>query len=259
MKVTTWNVNSIRSRQERVLDWIARREPDVLCLQETKATDDQFPRAPFEALGYHVEVWGQKTYNGVALLSRKTPEDVRRGLGGEEDEQRRLIAARVAGYDVVCVYVPNGEAVDSPKFAYKLDWLGRLRGFLDAFSSPASRALVLGDFNVAPEDRDVHDPELWRGKVLFHPQEHAALAEVEAWGLEDLLRRHEQAGGLYTWWDYRALSFPRNAGLRIDLVLGTPAAAARCTGVLIERQERKGQKPSDHAPVTAFFDEPARL
>ncbi|MHC5009479.1 MAG: exodeoxyribonuclease III [Planctomycetota bacterium] len=255
MKITTWNVNSIRSRLERVLDWMERRRPDVLCLQETKVTDDVFPRDAFEALGYHVEAHGQKTYNGVALISRRPLTDVVRGLGDDPDHQRRLIAATAGDVRVVCVYVPNGEAVDSPKFAYKLEWLGELRRFLDAWTSPEESVLVLGDFNVAPDDRDVHDPEAWRGHVLFHPREHAALAEVCGWGLEDLFRKHEDGAGFYTWWDYRQLAFPKNAGLRIDLVLGTPAAAARCEAVRIERDERKGKKPSDHAPVTAYLDE----
>jgi exodeoxyribonuclease-3 len=257
MRLTTWNVNSIRSRLDRVVDWLRRRRPGVLALQETKVVDEAFPREAFEDLGYHIEVFGQKTYNGVALLSRDPLEDVVRGFGDDgDDEEKRLIAAVHRGVRVVCVYVPNGRSPDSPQFAHKLAWLRRLKEFLDAWASPEKPVVVMGDFNVAPDDRDVYDPEAWRGKVHFHPDEHAALAELEAWGLRDLLRVHEDAAGLYSWWDYRGVAFPRDAGLRLDLILGTPSAAARCTAVVMERDERKGEKPSDHIPVTAFLDEP---
>lgn len=255
MKITTWNVNSIRARLERVLDWIDRRRPDVAALQEIKVVDEAFPREPFEERGYHVETYGQKTYNGVALLSLEPPADVVRGFGEDPDEQARLIAAAVGGVRIVNVYVPNGQAVDSPKYPYKLDWLKRLRAFLDERVAADEAVLVLGDFNIAPADRDVHDPEAWHGKVLCSEPERDALAHVSAWGLRDLFREHDEADGKFTWWDYRTLAFPRNAGLRIDLVLGSDEAARRCRGVLIERDERKGQKPSDHAPVTAYLDE----
>jgi exodeoxyribonuclease-3 len=255
LKITTWNVNSIRARLERVLDWLDRRAPDVLALQETKVVDEAFPREPFEERGYHVEAYGQKTYNGVALVTRPEMREVVRGFGEDPEEQRRLIAAVVEGVRVVCVYVPNGQATDSPKFPYKLGWLRDLRAFLDEHASPEEPVLVVGDFNVAPEDRDVHDPDAWRGKVLFSEPEHEALAHVCGWGLTDLFREHEEGDGLFTWWDYRSLAFPRNAGLRIDLVLGSPAASGRCQGVVIERDERKGPKPSDHCPVTAYLDE----
>jgi len=259
VRVTTWNVNSIRSRLQRVLDWIDHRQPDVLGLQETKVTDEDFPRGPFEELGYRVETWGQKTYNGVALVTREPLDRLARGLGGDgtEAEERRLIAGRVEDLRVVCVYVPNGRSPESPKFRYKLEWMEGLRTFLARWTSPADAVVVMGDFNVAPEDRDVHDPDAWRGKVLFHPDEHAVLERLKTWGLVDLQRLHDARPGLYTWWDYRTLAFPRDAGMRIDLLLGTPAAAARCRGVRIDRDARKGEKPSDHAPVTAFFDEPA--
>ena len=259
MQVTTWNVNSIRSRLERVLDWIERRRPDVLGLQEIKVADDVFPRTAFEDLGYHVETFGQKTYNGVALVTKSPPQDLVRGFGEGDEEQRRLIAARVDGVAVVCVYVPNGQDVESEKFPYKLAWLEKLRAFLDDWASPDEPLLLMGDFNIAPDERDLYDPEGWRGKVHFHPDEHAALARLRSFGLRDLFRDHEDAAGIYSWWDYRQLAFPKNRGMRIDLILGTEAAARRCQGVLIERQERKGKKPSDHAPVTAFLDEPAAL
>ena len=255
MKITTWNVNSIRARLDRVLAWVDRRQPDVAALQETKVVDDAFPRAPFEERGYHVETYGQKTYNGVALISRKPLAQVVKGFGDDPEEQRRLISAVVDGVRVVNVYVPNGQALDSPKYPYKLEWLEGLRAFLDEHAGHDEPVLVMGDFNVAPTDLDVHDPEVWQDKVLCSEPERDALARVCGWGLSDLFREHDEEGERYTWWDYRTLGFPRNAGLRIDLVLGSEAALERCRGVLIERDEREGQKPSDHAPVTAYLDE----
>ena len=257
MNVATWNVNSVRSRLDRVLGWTARVLPDVLCMQETKTTDDLFPVAAFEELGYHVELFGQKTYNGVAILSKKPLQDVVRGLpdapGTEPDVQSRLIAGTVGGVRIVNVYVPNGQSPDSDKFIYKLNWLVRLRSFLEATASPKDPLLLLGDFNIAPDDRDVHDPARWRGKIHFHPREHEALAYVMEWGFSDLLRKHHEEGGLFTWWDYRMLAFPKNHGLRIDLILGTKTMAQRCKAVTLYRDERKGEHPSDHIPVVATF------
>ncbi|MCA9315340.1 MAG: exodeoxyribonuclease III [Planctomycetes bacterium] len=250
MKIVSWNVNSIRARAERAEAWVRKHEPDVLALQETKVVDEDFPREAFKALGYHVETFGQKTYNGVAILSRTKPEDVVRGLpDDDEDAERRLLAATVDGVRIVNVYVPNGREVDTPPFEYKLAWLGRLRAFLDATATPAAPLIVLGDFNIAPDERDVYDPDAFRGHVHFHPREHKALAGVCAFGLSDLFREHHREGGRYSWWDYRQLGFPRNAGLRIDLILGTEAVAERSTACDIDRDERKGAKPSDHAPV----------
>jgi exodeoxyribonuclease-3 len=253
LKIATWNVNSVRSRLDRVLAWTARERPDVLCLQEIKTTDDLFPAAPFEELGYRVETFGQPTYNGVATLSRKPMKEVVRGLPGDApDAQRRLLAV-VLGKSkplrVINVYVPNGQSPESEKFVYKMEWLARLRDFLAASASPSDPLLLLGDFNIAPEERDVHKPELWRGKVHFHPKEHAALARLTSWGLFDLFRKHHPEGGFYSWWDYRQLAFQKNNGLRIDLVLGTAPVLARCTGSRIDRDERKGESPSDHVPV----------
>ena len=252
MKVATWNVNSIRQRLERVTAWLGTHQPDVLCLQETKVVDEDFPRAPFEALGYRVELYGQKTYNGVAILSREPLTDVVRGFPDDApDAHRRMLAATVGGVRVVNVYVPNGESVESEKFPFKLDWLARLARWLAAAARPRDPLLVLGDFNIAPEDRDVYDPDAFRGQVLFHPKEHEALARLTGWGLSDLYRRHHAEAGRYSWWDYRALGFPKDHGLRIDLILGTAAAAERCTACEIDREARKGIKPSDHAPVLA--------
>lgn len=248
MKITTWNVNSIRARLARVCAWLERNPVDVLCLQETKVEDDKFPRAEFEALGYSCELYGQKTYNGVALLSRQPLSGVVKGLPDDgETGHRRLIAAVCQGIRIVNVYVPNGESVDSPKFAYKLEWLGKLRA---ALQGARSNLVLCGDFNIAPEDRDVHDPERWRGQVLFHPREHEALAALTGGWLEDALRLKHGEAGIHTWWDYRMAAFPRGMGLRIDLVYVSPDLVPRVVDVTVDKGERKGEGASDHAPVT---------
>ncbi|HYX24680.1 MAG TPA: exodeoxyribonuclease III [Thermoanaerobaculia bacterium] len=254
MKIATWNVNSIRSRVERVAAWTERERPDVLCFQEIKTTDDLFPLEPFADLGYRAEVFGQKTYNGVAILTRKPLTKVVRNLPDDPpDAPRRLLAGTVDRVRIVNVYVPNGQSPESDKFVYKLDWLARLRSFLADSASPKDPLVLLGDFNIAPEERDVRYPDLWRGHVHFHPREHEALARITSWGLHDLLRKHHEEGGLYSWWDYRQLAFQKNNGLRIDLVLGTAPMLKRCKGVTIHRDERKGESPSDHVPVVAEF------
>jgi exodeoxyribonuclease-3 len=254
MRIATWNVNSVRSRLERVVAWTARERPDVLCLQEIKTTDDLFPLEPFAELGYRAEVFGQKTYNGVALLSLKPVTKVARNLLDDEpDAPSRLIAGTVGRVRIVNVYVPNGQSPESDKFVYKMDWLKRLRAFLEATAKPEDPLVLLGDFNIAPEERDVRYPDLWRGHIHFHPEEHAALARITSWGLYDLLRKHHEEGGLFSWWDYRQLAFQKNNGLRIDLILGTKTMYDRCTGVEIFRDERKGESPSDHVPVVASF------
>lgn len=255
MKIATWNVNSIRSREVRALAWLEAHQPDVLCLQEIKVVDEAFPAETFARLGYHAAVFGQKTYNGVAFLSREPAEEVARGLPAEgPGAQSRLIAATFAGIRVVNVYVPNGQSPESEKFPYKLDWLARLHAMVAAQHHPEDPLLVLGDFNIAPDERDLYDPEAFRGKVHFHPKEHEALGRLTGWGLHDLFRKHHEEAGLYSWWDYRMLGFPKNRGLRIDLLLGTRPLLERCTACDIDRQERKGKKPSDHAPVVAVFD-----
>jgi len=254
MRIATWNVNSIRSRVERVIAWTEKERPDVLCLQEIKTTDDGFPVDRFAELGYHAEVFGQKTYNGVALLSLKPVTKVARNLPDDEPEApRRLIAGTVGRTRIVNVYVPNGQSPESDKFVYKMDWLKRLRAFLEETADPGDALVLLGDFNIAPEERDVRYIEQWRGGIHFHPKEHAALAKITGWGLHDLLRKHHEEGGLYSWWDYRQLAFQKNNGLRIDLILGTKKMYDRCTGVEIFRDERKGESPSDHVPVVASF------
>ena len=258
MQVVTWNVNSIRSRLARVSAWLARRRPDVVCFQETKVVDADFPRAPFEALGYRVETFGEKTYNGVAILSRRELTAVVRGFpGAGPDDPKRLIAADIDSVRCINVYVPNGSPLGSEKFAFKLAWLERLRSFLESSCDPEGDLVLCGDMNIAPEDRDVHDPEAWRGQVLFHPDEHAALARVRRWGLVDVLRARSTGRGPWTWWDYRAGAFGRDQGLRIDLVLATGSLAGRCSGVFVDRRERAGEGASDHAPVVTSFEERA--
>jgi len=254
MRLATWNVNSIRARLERVLAFLERWRPDVVCLQELKAEEEAFPFEPLRDAGYHAVVEGQRTYNGVAILSRQPASDAVRGLGDDvDDAQARLVAASVSGVRVLSAYVPNGGEVASEKWEYKLAWLRRLEAYL-AGRHGAQEALVLcGDLNIAPEARDVHAPELWEGSVLYHAELRAVFARLAAWGLEDVFRRHHAEGGLFSWWDYRRLAFPRNQGLRIDHVLATAPLAARSTACVIDREERKGKQPSDHAPVVTDF------
>lgn len=250
MKLATWNINSIRARKERLLAWIRERGPDVLCLQETKVVDAEFPFAELSALGYRAAAHGQKTYNGVAIASRDELTEVRCGLAdGVDDAQCRLVSARTAGLRVVSAYVPNGGELGSDKYAYKLAWLARLRSYLERTARPDEPLVVCGDFNVAPRDSDVAYPEAWRETVLFHPSARAALEPLWQWGLRDLVAEKYPQGGVYSWWDYRQLAFPRGDGLRIDLVLATAPAASRCERAWIDREARKGKQPSDHAPV----------
>lgn len=261
MKLATWNVNSIRARLDRVLAWVAAAQPDVLCLQETKVEDSAFPFAAFEQAGYHVVHHGQKTYNGVALCSKTPLTDVRCGLGDDEDDpQARLIAATVettpgsAPVRVLSAYVPNGSEPGSPKFVYKLRWLARLRRHLDVHYAPSTPLALCGDYNVAPEPRDVYDPAGWEATTLYCPEVREALAEVARFGLTDVYRLHDPEPGRYSWWDYRMLAFPKNLGLRIDHIYATAPLAQRSRHALIDREARKGKQPSDHAPVVAVFE-----
>jgi exodeoxyribonuclease III len=253
MKVASWNVNSVAARRERLLAWLGKAQPDVLCIQELKGLEDAFPRAEVEALGYQVALHGQRTYNGVAILSKRPLEDVRRNLDdGVAELDARLISARIGELRVLCCYVPNGQALTSDKYPYKLAWLDRLRAYLDRHH--ANEPLLLcGDFNIAPEDRDVYDPDGLRDDVLVHESVREKFRALLAFGLVDTFRLHVQDAGKYSWWDYRMLGFPKNRGLRIDFVLASAALAARCTGASIDREERKGKQPSDHAPVIAEF------
>ncbi len=255
MRVATWNVNSIRARKDRLLRWLGAHAPDVLCLQETKVTDNEFPFADLAALGYRAAAHGQRAYNGVAILARDAITDAAQGLGnGADDVQARLIVATVKGVRVASVYAPNGGEVDSDKWRYKLDWLQRLRRWLDHHHRPGDPLVLAGDFNIAPDDHDVAHPERWGQSVLCHPDGRRALAEVTSFGIVDLLRKHHPAGGIYSWWDYRSLAFPHNDGLRIDLIYATPPVAARCTAAFVDRDERKGKQPSDHAPVVVDLE-----
>jgi exodeoxyribonuclease-3 len=255
MRIVTWNVNSVRARLPRLLPWLEENSPDVLCLQETKVVDELFPYEPLEDLGYNVVVHGQKTYNGVAILARHGIEAVVRGFpDDEEGAQARVIGCAVEDVLVLNLYVPNGSSVGSDKYAYKLDWLRRLRAFLDANYDPSEKIVVCGDFNITFDDRDVHDPEKWHEKILCSTPERDALRNVMDFGLTDALRKHHEDAGIYTWWDMRGGSFPRDHGLRIDHFLMSDAALAACTAVDVDREARGGKGPSDHAPVLATLD-----
>ncbi len=253
MRIASWNVNSLRVRLPHVLDWLSARRPDVLGLQETKLTDDAFPLDELKAAGYEAVFSGQKTYNGVALLSREPATDVIRELDGLEDPQRRVLGATVGGVRILNLYVPNGQAVGTDKYEYKLDWLSYLKRQLEKELAAHERVVVMGDFNIAPDDRDVHDPEEWRGKVLCSEPERSALGALLDLGLQDTFRLFDQPEASFSWWDYRAAGFRRNRGLRIDLVLASGSLSACCTGSSVDLEPRRLERPSDHAPVFADF------
>lgn len=248
MKLATWNVNSLKVRLPQLLEWLAQSRPDVICLQETKLEDAKFPRAEIEAAGYSVAYSGQKTYNGVAILARAPLEDVAHGF---PQEQKRMLAATVAGVRVVCVYCPNGQAVGSEKYEYKLQWFAQLRAWLKEELARQAQLAVLGDFNVAPEDRDVHDPKAWEGQVHVSPPERAAFQALLELGLADAFRLFPQAEKSFSWWDYRRMAFRRNAGLRIDQILLSGPLAQRCSACSIDKAPRRLERPSDHTPVIA--------
>ena len=254
MRVATWNVNSLRVRLPQLLEWLPGADVDVVALQETKLPDDAFPAGELRAAGYHSVCSGQKTYNGVALLSRREAGDVVRDMPGYDDPQRRVLAASVGGLRIIDLYVPNGQSVGSEKFFYKLGWLRSLRGWLRAELAAHPLLLVLGDFNIAPEDRDVHDPAAWVGSVHVSPEEREALQDTLAIGFVDLFRQFEQPPRSFSWWDYRAGAFRRNQGLRIDLLLASQALAERCRGCTIDVEPRRSERASDHTPVIATFD-----
>lgn len=249
MKIASWNVNSIRVRQQHVLDWLEAQAPDVLGLQEIKMPTDVFPAEDFEQAGYHAVAYGQKTYNGVALLSRAEPADILEGIPGFPDEQRRAISATYGDIRIVNLYVPNGQAVDSDKYRYKLDWLDALHEHLDAELDRFPRTVIMGDFNIAPDDRDVHDPEEWHERILCSTPERDRLKALEALGFADSFRLFEQPEATFSWWDYRAAAFRRKRGLRIDLLLVSKALQEDVTASSIDAEPRKLERPSDHAPV----------
>jgi exodeoxyribonuclease-3 len=254
MKLATWNVNSLKVRLPQVLEFLAAQKPDVLCLQETKIEDANFPIADITAAGYQAVFAGQKTYNGVAILSREPPQQVTMGIADFDDPQKRVISAVVKGVRIICVYIPNGESVASEKYRYKLDWLRRLNNCLKLELEKYPLLAVLGDYNIAPEDCDVHDPRVWEGKVLFSDPEKAALRDLLALGLTDSFRLFEQPEKSFSWWDYRMNGFKRNLGLRIDHILLSADLAKNCKSCCIDCSRRAHDRPSDHAPVMAEIE-----
>ncbi len=256
MKLAAWNVNSLKVRLPQLLDFLATRTPDIVCLQETKLEDVNFPRTELEAAGYQVVYSGQKTYNGVAILSKAPMSEVQIGIPGFGDEQKRVLAASVGDLRTVCVYIPNGQSVDSDKYRYKLKWLAALTGWLKNELKAYPKLALLGDYNIAPEDRDVHDPVLWKDQVLCSEPEREAFRELLGLGLKDSFRLFEQPEKSFSWWDYRMMGFRRNHGLRIDHILLSDALAASCTESRIDRDMRKLERPSDHAPVIATIEPP---
>ena len=255
MKLASWNVNSLKVRLPQLLDWLARHAPDIVCLQETKVENDKFPVLELEAAGYHCIRSGQKTYNGVAILSRGLLSDVATQMPGFSDEQKRVVAATVGegvgAIRVVCAYIPNGQAVDSQKYEYKLRWLAAFRDWLEEELRRTPLLAALGDYNIAPADEDVHDPKKWEGQVLCSPREREAFRDLLALGLKDSFRMFAQNEKSFSWWDYRMNAFKRNLGLRIDHILLSPGLASRCRACTIDVEPRGLQRPSDHAPIMA--------
>ena len=252
MKIVSWNINSLRKRQDRFFAWLEATKPDIVCLQETKCPDAQFPALALQAVGYYSACHGEKSYNGVAILAKSDLREVRPSLSDEVvDPQARVIAATIGDVRVFSIYAPNGQAVGSPAYQYKLHWYRRLR---DCITKEKSGDLVVcGDFNVAPEDIDVYDPDLWRGAIMASEGERSAFRQLCEIGLRDTLRIHHKEGELYSWWDYQMRAFEKNRGLRIDAVLASDALAKRCSAAGIDIEMRKGKEPSDHAPVWAEF------
>ena len=253
MKIATWNVNSLKVRLPQVLDWLASEQPDVLALQETKLPDDQFPAEALREAGYHAVYSGQRTYNGVAVLSREPARDALTDIPDLDDPQRRILAVTVGDVRVVDLYVVNGQEVGSEKYAYKLQWLDKVTAHLRTELERHDKLVVLGDFNIAPEDRDVHDPERWRERILCSTPEREALGRLLDIGLTDVFRAFEQPEKSFTWWDYRAAAFRRNHGLRIDLVLASETMRRACRRCVIDVAPRANERPSDHTPVCAEF------
>ena len=251
MKIATWNVNSLKVRLPHVLDWLAAYQPDVLCLQETKQEDKNFPIVELNAAGYQCAYSGQKTYNGVAILSKQALQDITVGIPHFADEQKRVLAATINAVRIVNVYVPNGQSLDSDKYQYKLAWLKALNAWLAEEIKTYPQLALLGDYNIAPEDRDVHDPAAWEGQVLCSAPERAAFQALQGLGLQDSFRLFEQPEKTYSWWDYRMQAFRRNLGMRIDHILLSAPLAARCISVQIDKHVRRAERPSDHVPVLA--------
>ena len=254
MKIATWNVNSLKVRLPHVLDWLAASETDVLCLQETKTTDENFPADELEAAGYHVVFSGQKTYNGVAIISKQPASDIIIDVAELDDPQRRILGATIDGVRVLNLYVVNGQEVGSEKYAHKLHWLEKVTAHMAEQLQRHERFVVVGDFNIAPDDRDVYDPEAWHERILCSTPERDALQKILDLGLTDTFRLFEQEEKSYSWWDYRAAGFRRNRGLRIDLILANQALAENCRTCAIDKEPRRLERPSDHTPVIAEFE-----
>jgi exodeoxyribonuclease-3 len=253
MKIATWNVNSLNVRLGHVLEWLESAQPDVLVLQEIKQVTEAFDSATFANIGYQSVANGQKTYNGVATVCKEPANDCVMDFPGLEDPQRRVLAATIGNVRVLNLYVPNGQSVGSEKYEYKLKWLAALHDFLEAQMQLHEHVVVLGDFNIAPDDRDVHDPEKWGEDILCSPAERAALGGLLGLGLADVYRQFDQPESSFSWWDYRAAGFRRNAGLRIDLILASNGLAETCTASYIDKEPRTWERPSDHTPVIAEF------
>lgn len=256
MKIATWNVNSINVRLEQLLNWLAETETDVVCLQETKCVDENFPYQAIYDAGYYTAFYGQKSYNGVAIISRHEPEDVQKNFPDDDgDSPKRLIAATIKGVRIVNTYIPNGSEVESDKYVFKLDWLQRLRKFFDTTYDRNGDVLLCGDFNVAPDELDVWNVPLWEGKIHFSKPERAAIHHVKQWGFVDVFRKLNGDVKEYSWWNYREGAFPRNHGLRIDHIWTSPSLAEKCTACWIDKTPRALERPSDHAPVVAEFND----
>lgn len=253
LKVATWNINSVRMRTEQIVPWLAQERPDLVALQETKVPDAEFPADVFLAAGYQPLYAGQKSYNGVAILSRGTGTELATEVPGLNDPQRRMLAGVFDKITLVNVYVPNGFEVGSDRYAYKLEWLQHFTLYAASLVRSGNDVIILGDFNIAPEDRDVYDPVAWEGNVLVSPPERERLQRLSALGLTDVFRLFRQDAGFYSWWDYRAGSYRRNHGLRIDLILASESLVSRCIDCRIDKELRGQPKPSDHAPVIAEF------
>ena len=253
MKIATWNVNSLKVRLPQVLDWLTAAEPDVLCLQETKLTDENFPREDIENAGYHVVYSGQKTYNGVAIISRHEPAEIETDIPGLDDPQRRILCATINGVRILNLYVVNGQEVGSEKYDHKLFWLGKVGDYIGTQLKAHEHFVSVGDFNIAPQDRDVYDPEAWHERILCSTPERQALQAILDLGLSDVFRKFDQEENSYSWWDYRAAAFRRNMGLRIDLILSSQALTDSCTACYIDKEPRRLERPSDHTPVVAEF------
>jgi exodeoxyribonuclease-3 len=254
MKIATWNVNSMKVRLPHVVEWLQNHEPDVLVLQEIKQLTENFPTEALQEIGYHSIASGQKTYNGVAVISKRPATDPVTDFPDLDDPQRRILASTVNDVRIVDLYIPNGSEVGSEKYEYKLNWLKSLRNFLEAEMQRHENVVVLGDFNIAPADADVYDPEKWGDAILCSPPEREALGELFKLGLTDVFRKFEHPEGIFSWWDYRAAGFRRNAGLRIDLILTSNSMTERCKASYVDKEPRAWERPSDHAPVVAEFD-----